>query len=85
MTEGVLSPYLTIVHCACSLATRPKNKRDERKGKNAIAKSLMTVSRAMFSVDGAFISATSELPDISSQNSTKAYQKVTKAILYLAK
>ena len=45
----------------------------------------MTVSRAMFSVDGAFISATSELPDISSQNSTKAYQKVTKAILYLAK
>ena len=31
--------------------------------------------KTVFAIDGAFVSATLELPEISTQNTTKAYQK----------
>ena len=39
----------------------------------------------MFSIDGAFVSTNLELPDISTQNSTKAYQKGHKSEFFIVK
>ena len=41
--------------------------------------------KSAFSKDGAFVSATSQLPDILTQNGTKVYQKGHEIANYLAK